>query len=50
MTLKSELNFEPGTQYQYSNGAYALLANIIEQVSGESLKSIYENIYSIPYP
>lgn len=33
--LQMPLDFEPGTQYQYSNGGYALLAHIIEQISGQ---------------
>jgi len=32
--LSLDLGFPPGTQYQYSNGGYAVLASIIEQVSG----------------
>lgn len=31
-----ELNFEPGSKYLYSNSNYALLATIVERVSGES--------------
>lgn len=34
--LQSEPEFEPDTRYQYSNGGYALLAAIIEKVSGQS--------------
>ncbi len=34
LVLNSELQFEPGTQYQYSNGGYAILAEIIERLSG----------------
>jgi len=29
------LNFKPGEKFQYSNGNYALLANVIEKVSGQ---------------
>ena len=36
LVLDAELNFEPGSQYQYSNGGYAILADIIEKVSGKS--------------
>ena len=36
LVLAAELNFEPGSQYQYSNGGYAILADIIEKVSGKS--------------
>ncbi|MCQ1530177.1 serine hydrolase [Lutispora saccharofermentans] len=43
------LDFEPGTRYQYSNGAFSLLACIIEKVSGETYeeylkKNIFEPI------
>jgi CubicO group peptidase (beta-lactamase class C family) len=33
-----ELNFEPGSEWQYSNGGYLLLATIVKRVSGESLR------------
>ena len=36
LVLDSELEFDPGSQYQYSNGGYAILAEIIEKVSGTS--------------
>lgn len=32
------LNFTPGTRYQYSNTGYTLLAEIVKQVSGKSLR------------
>jgi CubicO group peptidase (beta-lactamase class C family) len=32
------LNFRPGTEYQYSNSNYALLAVVIKKVSGKSLR------------
>jgi len=32
------LNFPPGTRYQYSNTGYTLLAEIVRQVSGKSLR------------
>jgi CubicO group peptidase (beta-lactamase class C family) len=31
-----ELNFEPGSEYLYSNMGYSLLAEIVERVSGQS--------------
>lgn len=33
------LNFEPGSKFQYSNAGYVLLAEIIERVSGTSFQS-----------
>ena len=38
--------FPPGTKYNYSNSAYAVLANIIEKISGISFASyLKENIF-----
>lgn len=37
--LAVDLNFEPGTQFQYSNIAYYLLGDIIEKASGEDYSS-----------
>ncbi len=34
--LRSELLFEPGKGYEYSNSGYSLLAAIVERVSGQS--------------
>ncbi|MBT8237561.1 MAG: beta-lactamase family protein [Croceitalea sp.] len=36
IVLESDLQFEPGAQYQYSNGGYAVLAAIIEKISGKT--------------
>ena len=36
LLLTAELDFKPGLQYQYSNGGYAILAQIIEAVSGKT--------------
>lgn len=45
--LEAEMEFEPGSRYQYSNGAYALLAQIIEDLSGMSYQSfIQQEIFS----
>lgn len=41
--FNSELQFEPGTQYSYSNTGYSILARIIELVSGESYESFLRN-------
>jgi CubicO group peptidase (beta-lactamase class C family) len=44
--LKPPLNFEPGTEYQYSNTGYVILASIIEQLSGQSYANyIQEHIF-----
>ena len=34
---QKSLNFEPGSQYLYSNSGYVLLAEIVERVTGQSL-------------
>lgn len=34
--LKLDLEFKPGTKYKYSNTGYAILASIIEKISGQS--------------
>ncbi len=43
---QSATYFAPGTQYRYSNGGYALLALIVEQVSGTGFATfLRENIF-----
>jgi len=40
------LNFTPGTEFQYNNGGYALLASIVKRVSGQSLRTFADvNIF-----
>jgi CubicO group peptidase (beta-lactamase class C family) len=40
------LNFAPGTEYQYNNGGYNLLASIVKRVSGQSLRAFADaNIF-----
>lgn len=39
LAFDSELDFEPGTGYSYSNAGFSLLGIIIEQVSGQSYES-----------
>lgn len=40
------LNFAPGTDFQYNNGGYVLLATIVSRVSGVSLQEFLEaNIF-----
>jgi len=36
MTMQEDLNFEPGSEYMYSNTGYILAAIIIERISGEN--------------
>ena len=44
---QDSLNFEPGSKYQYSNGAFVLLALIVEKVSGMPYHIfIKENIFN----
>jgi CubicO group peptidase (beta-lactamase class C family) len=35
MSRQRELNFEPGSEYLYSNMGYSLLAEVVERVSGQ---------------
>jgi len=40
------LNFQPGTEYQYNNGGYNLLATILKRATGQSLREFAEaNIF-----
>lgn len=40
------LNFTPGTEFQYNNGGYVLLATIVKRVSGQSLRTFADaNIF-----
>lgn len=40
------LNFAPGTEFQYSNSGYVVLANIVKRVSGQSLRAFADaNIF-----
>ena len=38
ISRQRNLNFEPGSEYLYSNTGYTLLAEIVERVSGKSLR------------
>jgi CubicO group peptidase (beta-lactamase class C family) len=45
---KPETHFKPGTKWEYSNTAFALLASIIEKVSEQSFKAyMQENIFGL---
>ncbi len=39
LTKQTALNFEPGSEYMYTNSGYVLLAKIIENVSKQNFKS-----------
>jgi len=39
---QKNLNFEPGTEYSYSNSGYFLLGEIVKRVSGKSLRIFAE--------
>lgn len=39
MARQRGLNFKPGTEWRYSNGGYALLADVVERVSGQTFRS-----------
>jgi CubicO group peptidase (beta-lactamase class C family) len=40
------LNFKPGTQYEYNNGGYNLLATILKRATGQSLRAFADaNIF-----
>lgn len=46
MYTTNSLYFQPGTQYKYSNTGYAILALIVEKVSGQDFASfLKENIF-----
>ena len=41
-----ELNFKPGQRFQYNNGAYAILAEVVSQVSGQKFSHwMRQNIF-----
>lgn len=42
-----QLDFEPNTQFQYSNVGYCLLGAVIEQTTGLSFRDAVEEIYEI---
>ncbi len=35
---QQHLNFQPGQEYRYSSGGYAVLAKIVEQISGQTFR------------
>lgn len=47
MARQHALNFAPGEQYQYSNTAYMLLAQVVQRISGQSLDDfVSERIFN----
>jgi len=48
LTQQKELNFEPGSQYLYSNSNYILLTEIVSRISGQSFaryaKELFESL------
>jgi CubicO group peptidase (beta-lactamase class C family) len=46
LTRQRGLNFAPGTDFEFSNGGYTLLGDIVKRVSGQSLRTFAEaNIF-----
>jgi len=46
-TEKLPVNFLPGTKWEYSNTAFAILASIVEKVSGQTFRDyLSENIFT----
>jgi len=43
ITRQQALNFEPGSEYLYSNSGYLLLANIVRRASGRSIRGFLED-------
>ena len=48
MARQESLNFSPGTNFEYSNSNYILLAEIIERISGKSLNDFAQQTIFIP--
>ncbi len=45
---QEELNFEPGSEYTYSNSGYWLLGQIVEKASGKNMREYAEEAIFIP--
>jgi CubicO group peptidase (beta-lactamase class C family) len=48
MSRQRELNFEPGTEYLYSNMGYSLLAEVVERASGMGFGEFLEERVFLP--
>jgi CubicO group peptidase (beta-lactamase class C family) len=47
LETQDHLYFEPGSSYRYSNGGYAMLALIVERVSGQTFQAfLHERIFA----
>jgi CubicO group peptidase (beta-lactamase class C family) len=47
-SIKPALNFRPGTRFLYSNTGYAVLASIVEKISGMSFSSFMKKVIFNP--
>ncbi len=47
-SIKPALNFRPGTRFLYSNTGYAVLASIVEKISGMSFSSFMKKVVFTP--
>lgn len=45
---QTKLNFSPGTQYEYNNSGYVLLALVIEKVSGQPFPAFLKQAVFLP--
>lgn len=48
ISKQKELNFEPGTQFKYSNTGFTLLAEIVKRVSGKSFAEFAKEKIFVP--
>jgi CubicO group peptidase (beta-lactamase class C family) len=48
LSKQRDLNFEPNSEYMYSNSGYTLLAQIVTRVSGQSLRQFTQQQIFIP--
>lgn len=48
ITRQQGLNFEPGSEYLYSNSGYLLLANIVRRATGQSVREFLEERFFDP--
>lgn len=46
LAQQQDLNFEPGTEYLYSNSNYMVLAEVITRVSGQSFSEYMDGVFA----